>query len=122
MDATPAEIDTYVQQLLEEKADADSVPDASLGPYVTSVLRTADPTTAGEEDLPEYDSLRELIEEHCWIDSSQSEALVKQIALAVQSKQIPYQAPPGGAPAAAQVGTVVSPLHADNLIPGDLWA
>jgi hypothetical protein len=121
MDATPAEIDAYVQRLLEEKADADSVPDASLGPYVTSVLRTADPTTAGEEGLPEYDSLRELIEEHCWIDSSQSEALVKQIALAVQSKQIPYQAPPGGAPAAAQVGTVVSPLHADNLIPGDLW-
>jgi hypothetical protein len=118
MEATPAEIDAYVQRLLEEKADADSVPDSSLGPYVTSVLRSADPTTEGEEDLPEYESLRELIEEHCWIDSSKSETIIKQIAAAVQTKQIPYQSSPGGAPDA---GTAVSPLHANNLIPGDLW-
>ena len=67
--ASSAEVDAHVQSLLQEQAQkAGAEPDSSLGSYVTSVLRETDgqlPVT----ELAEYESLRELIQEQCWLDS-----------------------------------------------------
>ena len=65
--ASDAEVDAHAQRLLQEQAEAGSQPDSSLGPYVTSVLRETDPQRPVTQ-VPEYESLRELIQEHCWLD------------------------------------------------------
>lgn len=111
--ASPAEVDSYARKLLEEQAEAGSEPDESLGPYVTSVLRETDPQTPAKE-LTEYDNLRELIQEQCWLDSEKAENVLIQITVAVRSRQVPTTPQAGGE-------VVVSP-HAENtLIPGNLW-
>ena len=114
--ASSAEVDAHVQSLLQEQAQkAGAEPDSSLGSYVTSVLRETDgqlPVT----ELAEYESLRELIQEQCWLDSSdQADALIHQIAAIVRTQQIMDTAT-----ATQTSAPVLSPHTETNLIPGDL--
>lgn len=105
-----ADIDTYAQQLLQHAAEAVSSPDSSLGPYVTSVLRETDPDVPVIQ-LTEYESLRELIQEQCWVDGEKAANLIHQIATAVRQ-------------VAAETTTtelIVSPTAENDLIPGNLW-
>lgn len=95
------EIEGFAQQLLEQESGDGVHPETSLGPYITSVLRDADMQTSVDE-LVEFDSLRELIQEHCFLDNTKADDIIHQIATAVRTKQVPG-------------------LESNSLIPKDLW-
>lgn len=96
-------VDAYAQYILE-KAAATS-PDDSLGSYITSLIRSVATTSSSTttttpssslsippswEDLPEYEGLIELIQEHCGI-STEHKAVetLQRIATAVIQNRIP---------------------------------
>lgn len=110
--ASSTNVDTYAQSLLRERAEAGAEPDTSLGPYITSILRETDPQTPVHL-LPEYESLRELVQEHCFLDALQAGTIVQQIATAVRLNQVPTLT--------GESQPVVSPHAESTLIPGDLW-
>ena len=111
--ASAVEVDSYAQSLLQGQAEASSEPDSSLGPYVTSVLRETDPQTP-VTDMPEYENLRELIQEQCWLDSEKAASVIDQISTAVRTRKIPTNQQYSD-----QI--VVSPHAESTLIPGNLW-
>ena len=110
--ASPVEVDSYAQSLLQRQAEAGSEPDSNLGSYVASVLRGTNvqiPVT----ELPEYDNLRELIQEQCWLDSEKAANLIDQISTCIRTRQIPLT---------KQNEQIVVSSHSEiTLIPGNLW-
>mmetsp|Transcript_21858 Transcript_21858/g.41344 ORF Transcript_21858/g.41344 Transcript_21858/m.41344 type:complete len:488 (-) Transcript_21858:70-1533(-) len=110
--ASPVEVDSYAQILLQKQAEAGSEPDSNLGSYVTSVLRETDAQVPVTE-LPEYENLRELIQEQCWLDSEKAASVIDQISTCVRTRQIP------STQQSEQV--VVSPNAERTLIPGNMW-
>jgi Smr domain len=104
--ATAAAVDAYAQSVLELHSTPGHEPDDSLGSYVTSLIRchgnnegqqkeTTRMVAGGggggvrEQQLPEFDSLIELIHEHCNISPEQAENVLEQITTAVQTGEIP---------------------------------
>ena len=83
-----AEVDAYAQRVLESRATQS--PDSSLGSYVTSLLRSSDLATQDLKDIAEFDSLVELIREHCDFTELDSLEALQTIATAVKKKEIPF--------------------------------
>jgi hypothetical protein len=91
---------SYASRVLKKKSPPESVIDSSVGPYVTSMLRSSlesDATTAilssssqdfngtivQVESLAEYDSMLELLEEHCNMSEEVAKSALQSIAKAV---------------------------------------
>lgn len=95
--ASSLAIDSYAQTVLQQHSVTHAVPscDESLGPYVTSLLRTCGIQSGGAHNsvgtLDEYDSLVELLEEHCSMDTEQAAAALQTIAAAVQTGRVPVE-------------------------------
>jgi hypothetical protein len=144
--AVESAVDAYATRILKEMSPPEACIDESLGPYVTSLLRYSDD---GEVTLiPEFESLLELLEEHCSLTSESATSVLITIATAVRTGIIPepmkhksnvsvvttYNMNPdalfhvGGndldefptLSEAANGGTIDTPLKPDRLIPVDL--
>lgn len=98
--ANESVVDAYATKVLKTKSPPEACIDESLGPYVTSLLRCSlSPTTTGPannieddvRDLPEFDSLIELLEEHCTLDSKGAFTVLHIIADAVRSGEVPVE-------------------------------
>lgn len=86
---------SYASRVLKKKCPPQSAVDASVGPYVTSTLRSAlqaegistDWTTGAVvlETLPDYDSLMELLEEHCNMSAGVAKSALKSIVKALMT-------------------------------------
>mmetsp|Transcript_24463 Transcript_24463/g.27991 ORF Transcript_24463/g.27991 Transcript_24463/m.27991 type:complete len:807 (-) Transcript_24463:217-2637(-) len=84
----------YASRVLKKRSPPESVIDASVGPYVTSILRGALECQSGDdirshdfamnvEHIPEYESLMELLEEHCTMNEDVAKTVLQKIAKAV---------------------------------------
>lgn len=86
-------IDTYAQSVLEQHCVRQDVqiPDDSLGPYITSLLRASDIVESGRsvESLDEFDSLQELLQEHCNMNPAEAANSLQKIATSVRTGHIP---------------------------------
>jgi len=128
------EIDDFIQSKLQSSAAEGHSPDESLGPYVASMLRMAECKVV--TDLPDYDGLIELIQEHCGIHAlTEAEKVLKEVAFAVFEQEIPAQmqsgpflAPitvneaafPSLSEAAETPSSALSESQADGLLPQSL--
>lgn len=82
--ALESAVDAYATRILEERSPPEAQVDSSLGPYVTSVLRSWDAAPFTDiSELEEFDSLVELVEEHCSMDREDAVRALKTIADAV---------------------------------------
>jgi hypothetical protein len=94
-------IDTYAQTVLEKHclSQGEQIPDDSLGPYITSLLRASDQIVDGQVldvcQLDEFDSLVELLQEHCSCSAAEATTCLQKITTSVSTGHVP-------APAAAQ--------------------
>jgi hypothetical protein len=91
--STSLAIDTYAQSVLEQHCVRQDVqiPDDSLGPYITSLLRASDIVESGlsVESLDEFDSLQELLQEHCGMNEAEAAKSLQKIATSVRTGHIP---------------------------------
>lgn len=88
--AADSAIDAYATRLLERKSPPEAIVDSSLGEYVTSLLRCADLKDANHlQQLDEYDSLLELLEDQCRLEASAATEVLQAIAAAVINRAIP---------------------------------
>ena len=90
--ATESDIDAYANRVLEAMSPLDkSSIDDSLGPYVTSLLRCADIKDKTQvEELLEFDSLLELLEDQCNIDKKMASDCIILIVDAVVTSVLPF--------------------------------
>ena len=89
-----AEIDTYAQSVLESRVAPNlPPPDDSLGSYVTSSLRSAVAEQYDSiKEIPDFESLVELLQEHCACSESEAMESLEAIAVAVRTNEIPVVA------------------------------
>eukprot|EP00543_Licmophora_paradoxa_P010759 CAMPEP_0202467942 /NCGR_PEP_ID=MMETSP1360-20130828/73686_1 /ASSEMBLY_ACC=CAM_ASM_000848 /TAXON_ID=515479 /ORGANISM="Licmophora paradoxa, Strain CCMP2313" /LENGTH=693 /DNA_ID=CAMNT_0049092667 /DNA_START=170 /DNA_END=2251 /DNA_ORIENTATION=- len=93
--ANESVIDAYATKILKTKSPPEACIDDSLGPYVTSLLRCSlSPPTEDVKDLPEFDSLMELVQEHCTLDSNDAMEVLEIIAKAVRTEEVPIEEEP----------------------------
>jgi len=94
--ALESAVDAYASRLLRLQSAQETVIDPSVGPYVTSVIRSSlisaddsnlssTPTNLLLESMNEYESLIELIQDHCGMDPEVSREVLQRIALAVRT-------------------------------------
>lgn len=86
--AVESAVDAYASRVLSDASPAEACVDDSLGPYVTSLLRCS----LHEMDvssIPEFDSLLELLEEHCSLSEEAATAALTTIAAAVRTGIVP---------------------------------
>mmetsp|Transcript_14976 Transcript_14976/g.24774 ORF Transcript_14976/g.24774 Transcript_14976/m.24774 type:complete len:723 (-) Transcript_14976:61-2229(-) len=68
--AVESAVDAYATKLLRQRSPPEACIDDNLGPYVTSMLRCCSPRIPENvTELPDYDSLMELLEEHCSLET-----------------------------------------------------
>ncbi len=86
--AVESAVDAYATRVLSEASPAEARVDESLGPYVTSLLRCSD---IGEQvtSIPEFESLLELLEEHCSLSEESATTALTTIAKAVKTGVVP---------------------------------
>ena len=86
--AVESAVDAYATRVLKEMSPPEACIDESLGPYVTSLLRCSD--DEGDVTLiPEFESLCELLEEHCSLTSGSATTALTTIATAVRTGVVP---------------------------------
>jgi Smr domain len=139
---TVDEMDAYVQRVLEQASSEAAVDgencviDDSLGPYVTSCLRNSNAVAVADVTaIPDFESLCELLQEHCRIEEDAAANILKRIADAVFSDRVPIDVSSldetdfrsltlstvqDDQELQQQPHAVLSPLAADNLLPVDL--
>ncbi|KAL7581627.1 hypothetical protein ACA910_022179 [Epithemia clementina (nom. ined.)] len=84
------EIDVYAQGVLESRvASSLPAPDDSLGSYVSSSLRSSALEYDNIKEMPDFESLVELVQEHCACSESEAIESLEAIAMAVRTNQIP---------------------------------
>lgn len=93
--AVESAVDAYAARVLRIKSPPEACIDPSLGPYVTSILRCAlaenaahGGTATGEldaDDIPEFESLSELLEEHCSMSAEVARCALQCIVNAVRT-------------------------------------
>mmetsp|Transcript_28052 Transcript_28052/g.39429 ORF Transcript_28052/g.39429 Transcript_28052/m.39429 type:complete len:799 (-) Transcript_28052:48-2444(-) len=89
-----AVVDAYATRVLKEKSGSDTCIDESLGPYVASLLRCSLeqfdpyhlPTEYDVTSIPEFESLVELLEEHCNLSAQSAQDALNSIAMAVTGR------------------------------------
>lgn len=86
---SPSELEAYAQRVL--KSHAMEAPDESLGSYVTSLIRNSSNNDERVEDLPDFESLLELVQEHCACSESDALKALQAIATAVRTNKIPNE-------------------------------
>lgn len=90
--AVESAVDAFATRVLSDASPAEACVDESLGPYITSLLRCSlhemDPNK-GVSSIPEYDSLIELLEEHCSLDEESATAALTTLATAVKTGIVP---------------------------------
>lgn len=88
-DASQSAIEAYAQQVLERHATKRGLapPDDSLGPYIVSVLGDC---SGDLSQLPDYEGLIELLQEHCGFNSEREvRDALQEIAKSVLKHQVP---------------------------------
>jgi hypothetical protein len=85
--AVDSAVDAYATKLLREKSPPEACIDENLGPYVTSMIRCSE-LSERVEDIPDFDSLMELLEEHCTLNSADALIVLSTIAKAVRTGDI----------------------------------
>ena len=121
-----AAVDAYVMKVLEEASPSDVSVDADyLGPYITGVLRAEQAEANVVEELPDYENVVELLEEHCNMSRSDAQAALEKIAHAVRTGIVPSEystnvAPPLSSPTLGPFGSppTSSGLNALQLLGG----
>lgn len=91
--STPSQeaIDAYAQQVLKRNATEDCSPDESLGSYITSLLRMS--MEKDVTQIPEYEGLVELLQEHCGLDSEEkAKEALQEICTTVVENRLPVTA------------------------------
>lgn len=91
--AVDTAVDTYASLVLRIYSPPESNIDSSLGPYVCSILRNATSNTIQEqesyyrylEEVPEADSILELLEEHCGMGVDEAKNALWIIVTSVQT-------------------------------------
>lgn len=89
--ALESAVDAYASRLLRLQSAQEAAIDPSVGPYVTSVIRSSlnsdvalsSVSDFSLESMIEYDSLIELIQDHCGMDPEVSREVLRRIAMAV---------------------------------------
>jgi hypothetical protein len=130
-------IDEYAQQLLQRLAGNDYIDD-SLGSYVTSCIRSSigsNESTKNHEvnivELPEYEPLCELIQEHCQeMDVASITVLLQKIINAIVRRLVPEDDPMSSPSSTTPTDKeprivapsphVISPYAANALLPENL--
>lgn len=82
--AIDSAVDTYATKLLREMSPPEACIDDNLGPYVTSMLRCSE-LKEHVEEISDFDSLMELLEEHCSLNSDDALSVLSSIAKAVRT-------------------------------------
>jgi len=83
-------VDAYATRVLQKLSPPEAVVDDSVGPYITSLLRCAEINEEEEvTELPEFESLLELLEDQCSMESESATEAVLAIATAVCTGIIP---------------------------------
>jgi hypothetical protein len=84
--AVESAVDAYATKLLRMQSPPEACIDENLGPYVTSQLRCSmNYADTDVRHLPDFDSLMELLEEHCCLDSDTALGALSTIAKAVRT-------------------------------------
>ena len=85
--AVESAVDAYATRVLKTSSPPEACIDESLGPYVTSLLRCSllDSSEANVTSIPEFDSLVELLEEHCSLSPESATGVLQTIATAVKT-------------------------------------
>mmetsp|Transcript_14995 Transcript_14995/g.23047 ORF Transcript_14995/g.23047 Transcript_14995/m.23047 type:complete len:613 (-) Transcript_14995:10-1848(-) len=82
--AVESAVDAYATRLLRKESPPEACIDDSLGPYVTSLLRCSLTSESDDvQELPEFDSLIELLIEHCNLNEKAAASALSTIAIAV---------------------------------------
>lgn len=81
--AVDSAVDAYATKLLRQKSPPEAIVDENLGPYVTSMLRST--KSEHVEELPDFDSLMELLEEHCSLERENAMSVLSTILKAVRT-------------------------------------
>jgi hypothetical protein len=138
--ATDSTIDAYASRILKQKSPPEACVDDSLGPYVTSVLRSCCSSSSSNlKDTPEFEALLELLQEHCSLSVKEANDILQTIATSVQTGFVVPEEQTWNGPflTAAAVesrysndddeqfppllsSNVSTPIKADGLIPFDL--
>jgi DNA-nicking Smr family endonuclease len=88
--ADEAAVDAYAMKVLEDASPPDVAVDAEyLGSYITGVLRAEEVSASHLEELPDYDNVLELLQEHCSMTRTDAVATLHKIAQAVDTGIIP---------------------------------
>jgi len=90
--AVESAVDAYATRVLSDASPAEACVDESLGPYVTSLLRCSlheMDSEGGISSIPEFDSLLELLEEHCSLSEESATTALTTIATAVKTGTVP---------------------------------
>ena len=94
---SPEDVDEYAQKVLESRVKTNlPPPDESLGSYVTSSLRSAGEDYESIKDIPDYESLVELVQEHCACTEKEAIESLDTIGHAVRTNKIPWRSIEGG--------------------------
>ena len=100
--ATDSAIDAYAGRVLASRSPPETCVEPSLAPYITSLLRSSSFIANGSAssfpseadyanlatDIDEYDSLMELLQEHCSMDETVARSALRSIAAAVRTGTI----------------------------------
>ena len=87
--AVESAVDAYATRVLTGASPAEACVDESLGPYVTSLLRCSLHEMEDVSSIPEFESLLELLEEHCSLSEESATAALMTIATAVKTGVVP---------------------------------
>mmetsp|Transcript_1803 Transcript_1803/g.3653 ORF Transcript_1803/g.3653 Transcript_1803/m.3653 type:complete len:644 (+) Transcript_1803:227-2158(+) len=83
-----SDIDAYAQRVLESMSSQS--PDSSLGSYITSLLRCSDEMSNHDvREVADFDSLLELVQEHCACSTQDATESLQLIATAVRTNELP---------------------------------
>lgn len=90
--AVESAVDAYANRVLETMSPTEAVIDASVGPYVTHLLRCAEIHDMEDlTSLSEFDSLLELLEDQCNMEEDSATDALKAIAKAVCTGIVPNE-------------------------------
>eukprot|EP00569_Conticribra_weissflogii_P006215 CAMPEP_0171338852 /NCGR_PEP_ID=MMETSP0878-20121228/7578_1 /TAXON_ID=67004 /ORGANISM="Thalassiosira weissflogii, Strain CCMP1336" /LENGTH=823 /DNA_ID=CAMNT_0011840675 /DNA_START=369 /DNA_END=2840 /DNA_ORIENTATION=+ len=93
-------VDAHATRILRAHSPPEACVDSSVGPYVTSILRDALPAknigqsgskwskTSISQQIPDYDSLIELLESQCYMIPSVAKDVIWEIALVVEKEEV----------------------------------
>jgi len=89
--AVESAVDAHANRLILFNSPSEACIDPSLGPYVTSIIRCSlrdDDISQGIDELSEFESLLELLEEHCMMDREVARTSLRNIYVSVRTGRI----------------------------------